>query len=147
MNSLAFSKYSAPCMTLLSFFLIHFFCLSVSAFPSLHTLRPSSELIRTADGGQISLDWVDNGASAAYPESSTRPTVLILPGLTGNSQQPYVLHAISQATRRGYRSAISHCTLACALSVCAEEIITQCLGCGYTQIICMTLDQFILTKK
>lgn len=62
-----------------------------------------SELIRTADGGQISLDWVDNQASACYPESSTRPTVLILPGLTGNSQQSYVLHAISQATRRGYR--------------------------------------------
>uniref|UniRef100_A0A3P8RYV8 Abhydrolase domain containing 1 n=1 Tax=Amphiprion percula TaxID=161767 RepID=A0A3P8RYV8_AMPPE len=61
-----------------------------------------NELIRTVDGGQISLDWVDNQASHGYPESSTRPTVLILPGLTGNSQQPYVLHAINQATRHGY---------------------------------------------
>lgn len=63
-----------------------------------------SELIRTADGGQISLDWVDNEVSATYPEASTRPTVLILPGLTGNSQQWYVRQAISQATRCGYRS-------------------------------------------
>lgn len=65
-----------------------------------------SELIRTVDGGQISLDWVDNQTSGPYPESSTRPTVLILPGLTGNSQQSYVLHAISQATRHGYRSVV-----------------------------------------
>lgn len=65
---------------------------------------PYSELIRTADGGQISLDWVDNEVSPTYPESSTRPTVLILPGLTGNSQEWYVRHAISQATRHGYRS-------------------------------------------
>ncbi|XP_026197869.1 protein ABHD1-like isoform X3 [Anabas testudineus] len=65
-----------------------------------------NELIRTADGGQISLDWVYNEASAPYPESSTRPTVLILPGITGNSKQPYVLHAVSQATRRGYRCVV-----------------------------------------
>lgn len=64
-----------------------------------------SELIRTVDGGQISLDWVDNRDSAEYPESSIRPTVLILPGLTGNSKVSYVRHAINQATRRGYRSA------------------------------------------
>uniref|UniRef100_A0A3Q2VFM7 Phospholipase ABHD3-like n=1 Tax=Haplochromis burtoni TaxID=8153 RepID=A0A3Q2VFM7_HAPBU len=61
-----------------------------------------NELIRTVDGGQISLDWLDNQASVTYPESSTRPTVLILPGITGNSQQSYVLHAVSQATRHGY---------------------------------------------
>ena len=73
-------------------------CLSLCPAPS------SSELIRTPDGGQISLDWVDNGVSDAYPEAPSRPTVLILPGLTGNSQQTYVLHAVSQAVRRGYRS-------------------------------------------
>lgn len=78
-----------------------------------------SELIRTADGGQISLDWVDNEVSATHPESSTRPTVLILPGLTGNSQQWYVLHAISQATRHGYRSAHS-------LPVCQTELKASC---------------------
>ena len=63
-----------------------------------------SEALRTADGGRISLDWVDNVSSEAYPSSATRPTVLILPGLTGNSQQLYVYHVVSQATRRGYRS-------------------------------------------
>ncbi|XP_039604381.1 phospholipase ABHD3-like [Polypterus senegalus] len=62
-----------------------------------------NELIKTLDGGQISLDWVDNSESIHYPNSTTRPTVLILPGLTGNSSQTYVLHAVSQATRHGYR--------------------------------------------
>uniref|UniRef100_A0A8C5HH38 Phospholipase ABHD3 n=1 Tax=Gouania willdenowi TaxID=441366 RepID=A0A8C5HH38_GOUWI len=65
-----------------------------------------NELIRTGDGGQISLDWVDNESSLEYSQSSTRPTVLILPGITGNSQQPYVLHAVSQASRHGYRCVV-----------------------------------------
>lgn len=82
-----------------------------------------SELIRTADGGQISLDWVDNDVSATHPESSTRPSVLILPGLTGNSQQWYVLHAISQATRRGYRSVLHLAPLTgTSLAVCQPEM-------------------------
>ncbi|XP_066554583.1 phospholipase ABHD3 isoform X2 [Amia ocellicauda] len=65
-----------------------------------------NELIRTVDGGQISLDWVDNVDSVSYPDSISRPTVLLLPGLTGNSRQTYVLHAVRQATRRGYRAVV-----------------------------------------
>ncbi|XP_040920796.1 phospholipase ABHD3-like isoform X3 [Toxotes jaculatrix] len=84
-----------------------------------------NELIRTVDGGQILLDWVDNQASAAYPESSTRPTVLILPGLTGNSRQSYVLHAISQATRRGYR-----CVVFNNRGVGGEELLTPVTYCA-----------------
>uniref|UniRef100_A0A3B4UTJ2 Phospholipase ABHD3 n=1 Tax=Seriola dumerili TaxID=41447 RepID=A0A3B4UTJ2_SERDU len=84
-----------------------------------------NELIRTDDGGQISLDWVDNQASAAYPKSSTRPTILILPGLTGNSKQSYVLHAISQATRRGYR-----CVVFNNRGVAGEELLTPVTYCA-----------------
>ncbi|GAA6098118.1 phospholipase ABHD3-like isoform X1 [Tachysurus ichikawai] len=62
-----------------------------------------NEMIRTGDGGQLSLDWADNPKSANYPQSSYRPTVLILPGLTGNSRQTYVLHMVQQAVRHGYR--------------------------------------------
>lgn len=88
---------------------------------SLSVLSSLSELIRTDDGGQISLDWVDNQASAAYPKSSTRPTILILPGLTGNSKQSYVLHAISQATRRGYRSVVI-LTCQSAKNLCVDPL-------------------------
>uniref|UniRef100_A0A8D3C8Q8 Phospholipase ABHD3 n=1 Tax=Scophthalmus maximus TaxID=52904 RepID=A0A8D3C8Q8_SCOMX len=84
-----------------------------------------NELLRTDDGGQISLDWVDNQASAAHPESSTRPTVLILPGLAGNSKQPYVLHAISQATRRGYR-----CVVFNNRGAAGEELLTPVTYCA-----------------
>ncbi|XP_018431119.1 PREDICTED: protein ABHD1-like, partial [Nanorana parkeri] len=67
--------------------------------------RPAyrNEVIGTADGGQISLDWSDNEDSAHFPESSSRPTVLLLPGLTGNSRQSYILHLVQQARRDGYR--------------------------------------------
>ncbi|XP_028460426.1 phospholipase ABHD3, partial [Perca flavescens] len=84
-----------------------------------------NELIRTVDGGQISLDWVDNWESASYPESSTRPTVLILPGLTGNSKQSYVLHTISQATRRGYR-----CVVFNNRGLGGEELLTPVTYCA-----------------
>ncbi|KAM6991954.1 LOW QUALITY PROTEIN: phospholipase ABHD3-like [Tautogolabrus adspersus] len=84
-----------------------------------------NELIRTVDGGQISLDWVDNKANATYPESSTRPTVLILPGLTGNSQQSYVLHAIRQATLRGFR-----CVVFNNRGVGGEELLTPITYCA-----------------
>uniref|UniRef100_A0A3B1J2W5 Phospholipase ABHD3 n=1 Tax=Astyanax mexicanus TaxID=7994 RepID=A0A3B1J2W5_ASTMX len=65
-----------------------------------------NELIRTKDGGQLSLDWVDNSNNAKYPQSSTRPTVLFLPGLTGNSQQKYIRTAVQKATQHGYRCVV-----------------------------------------
>ncbi|XP_061563157.1 phospholipase ABHD3-like isoform X1 [Cololabis saira] len=84
-----------------------------------------NELIRTVDGGQISLDWADNQASVTYPESSTRPTVLILPGLTGNSQQSYVRHAVTQAIRHGYR-----CVVFNNRGVGGEELLTPVTYCA-----------------
>lgn len=65
-----------------------------------------NEVISTADGGQISLDWTDNEGSAQFPESSSRPTVLLLPGLTGNSHQSYILHLVQRARTDGYRCVV-----------------------------------------
>ncbi|KAL6096091.1 abhd1 [Pungitius sinensis] len=84
-----------------------------------------NELIPTVDGGQISLDWMDNPDSATYPDSSTRPTVLILPGLTGNSKQSYVLHALNQARRRGYR-----CVVFNNRGLGGEELLTPVTYCA-----------------
>ncbi|KYO35224.1 phospholipase ABHD3 [Alligator mississippiensis] len=65
-----------------------------------------NELIKTTDGGQISLDWFDNNDSVRYPDDSTRPTILVLPGLTGTSKESYVLHMIQQSKKLGYRCVV-----------------------------------------
>lgn len=62
-----------------------------------------SELIKTADGGQISLDWFDNCNSRCYMDATTRPTILLLPGLTGTSKESYILHMIHLSEDLGYR--------------------------------------------
>lgn len=62
-----------------------------------------SEFIKTADGGQILLDWFDNDNSKSYMDASTRPTILLLPGLTGTSKESYILHMIHLSEELGYR--------------------------------------------
>ncbi|KAF4092097.1 hypothetical protein AMELA_G00016950 [Ameiurus melas] len=84
-----------------------------------------NEIIRTGDGGQLSLDWADNLDSAKYPQSSSRPTVLILPGLTGNSKQTYVLHMVQQAVRHGYR-----CVVMNNRGFGGEELLTPLTFCA-----------------
>ena len=42
------------------------------------------EQLETPDGGMISLDWLDNEDEIGlYPDPGKRPTLVILPGLTG----------------------------------------------------------------
>ena len=41
------------------------------------------ETLETPDKGIVCLDWFDNDDSTVYNDAATRPTVLLLPGLTG----------------------------------------------------------------
>ncbi|NXN06400.1 ABHD1 protein, partial [Indicator maculatus] len=62
-----------------------------------------SEAIRAPDGGQLILDWADNHR---HPDAHTRPTVLLLPGLTGSSQTGYLLRLVHRTSCAGYRSVV-----------------------------------------
>uniref|UniRef100_A0A3B3R075 Phospholipase ABHD3 n=1 Tax=Paramormyrops kingsleyae TaxID=1676925 RepID=A0A3B3R075_9TELE len=75
----------------------------IAAIPKIHY---RNELIKAADGGQISLDWCDSEGSPSYADASRRPTVLLLPGLTGSSQESYVLRMVYICRELGYRSVV-----------------------------------------
>ncbi|KAK6167543.1 hypothetical protein SNE40_021544 [Patella caerulea] len=64
-----------------------------------------SEFIYTVDGGQIKLDWAENNENKRYTED-IRPTVLLLPGLTGSSNESYILHMVTEAQNLGYRCVV-----------------------------------------
>ncbi|XP_028283772.1 phospholipase ABHD3 [Parambassis ranga] len=84
-----------------------------------------NELIKAADGGQISLDWFDNDDSLFHPDPATRPTVLLLPGLTGTSRESYILHMVQQSRDLGYR-----CVVFNNRGVSGESLLTPRTYCA-----------------
>ncbi|XP_050991955.1 phospholipase ABHD3 [Labeo rohita] len=84
-----------------------------------------NELIRAPDGGQISLDWFDNDDSPSHPDQSARPTVLLLPGLTGTSRESYILHMVQQSRDLGYR-----CVVFNNRGVSGEKLLTPRTYCA-----------------
>ncbi|XP_003394689.1 phospholipase ABHD3 [Bombus terrestris] len=65
--------------------------------PPIHYKR---EILTLSDGGEVALDWAEQGCSV------TSPIVIILPGLTGASQAEYIKCLVSSAKKVGIRCVI-----------------------------------------
>ncbi|GIL67640.1 hypothetical protein Vafri_20979 [Volvox africanus] len=70
-------------------------------------LRLRREILRTADGGCVALDWeyIDQEVEQkSLPEDA--PVLVLLPGLTGGSGDSYILHAMQSARQAGIRAVV-----------------------------------------
>ena len=63
----------------------------------------SKEVLQLQDGGQVGLDWVYNDGNKIYKNEAERPTVIYLPGITGDSESSYFFNFVKEATALGYR--------------------------------------------
>eukprot|EP01135_Chromosphaera_perkinsii_P008023 Nk52_evm95s1073 gene=Nk52_evmTU95s1073 len=62
------------------------------------------EYLVMEDGGEIIMDWYDNEESRY--QRDIRPTVVLLHGMTGNSNSPYIKHMVHVARKEGYRAVV-----------------------------------------
>ncbi|XP_021903183.1 embryogenesis-associated protein EMB8 isoform X2 [Carica papaya] len=69
-------------------------------FRSIPDVKLRRECLRTKDDGVVALDWV-SGDDRRLPLES--PVLILLPGLTGGSQDSYVRHMLVRARSKGWR--------------------------------------------
>lgn len=60
------------------------------------------ELFKLSDGGTIGIDWVDN----IPKKNSENPILVIIPGISGNNDEQYILNTIKEAHKYGYQCVI-----------------------------------------
>ncbi|PHT57778.1 Embryogenesis-associated protein EMB8 [Capsicum baccatum] len=78
----------------------HIETIFASFFRSTPDVRLRRECLRTKDDGSVALDWVSGDDRRLPPDS---PLLILLPGLTGGSDDSYVRHMLVRARSRGWR--------------------------------------------
>ncbi|CAH9068740.1 unnamed protein product [Cuscuta europaea] len=68
-------------------------------FRTLPDVKLRRECLRTRDDGSVALDWV-SGDDSLPPDC---PVLILLPGLTGGSEDSYVRHMLVRAKNKGWR--------------------------------------------
>ncbi|XVE50633.1 hypothetical protein DITRI_Ditri01bG0179200 [Diplodiscus trichospermus] len=91
------------------------------------------ECLRTKDDGTIALDWVC-GDHRSLPADS--PILILLPGLTGGSQDSYVKHMLVKARSKGWRVVVFNSR------GCADSPVTspQLQSASFTADTCHVVD-------
>lgn len=69
-------------------------------FRSLPRVQLRRECLRTRDNGAVALDWISGDDHLLPPDS---PILILLPGLTGGSQDTYVRHMLVRARKKAWR--------------------------------------------
>ncbi|KAK9053084.1 hypothetical protein SSX86_029714 [Deinandra increscens subsp. villosa] len=69
-------------------------------FRNIPDVKLKRECLRTEDDGTVTLDWV-SGDAGSLPGNS--PILLLLPGLSGGSDDSYVRHMLVRARNKGWR--------------------------------------------
>ncbi|XP_010503747.1 PREDICTED: embryogenesis-associated protein EMB8-like [Camelina sativa] len=72
-------------------------------YRSVPSVRLRRECLRTKDDGSVALDWVAGDDGYLAPES---PILILLPGLTGGSQDSYVRHMLLRARSKKWRCVV-----------------------------------------
>ncbi|KAL6213815.1 hypothetical protein ACLB2K_013254 [Fragaria x ananassa] len=74
------------------------------------------ELFYLSDGGTIALDWLMNSdvlgsnidRTSAIPEYNITPIVLAIPGLTSDSESPYIKHLAFNTAQKGWNVVVTN---------------------------------------
>ncbi|XP_077965726.1 phospholipase ABHD3-like [Styela clava] len=74
--------------------------------PSRSNLKWEREILKEHDGGLFGVDWCYNNDSERFPDHNTRPTVIIIPGLTSTTESGYVQSIARCLESQGFRIAV-----------------------------------------
>ncbi|KAM5562051.1 embryogenesis-associated protein EMB8 [Rosa sericea] len=74
------------------------------------------ELFHLSDGGTIALDWLLNSdvlgsnydTTSAIPKDDIKPIVLAIPGLTSDSESPYIKHLAFNTAQKGWNVVVTN---------------------------------------